>query len=235
MKRLCVMSAILAVAGGMATAQADDEGWTDLFDGKSLLGWIVRGGQAQFDVEPDGTIVGRTVLNEANSFLCPPGEYGDFILEFEFKADPALNSGVQIRSHRFDLATIVEHAGDTVHVAPGRVHGYQVEIDNDPEKARFWTAGIYEEGCRKWMFPGFSGGNPEAFTRQGKKLTKIDDWNHIRVECRGDSIKTWLNGELRADLKDSRVASGFIGFQVHRHKEGGLEVRWRNIRLKKLD
>ena len=37
--------------------------------------------------------------NTPNSFLCTEKEYGDFVLELEFKVDPALNSGVQVRSH----------------------------------------------------------------------------------------------------------------------------------------
>lgn len=223
----------VAMVVGIAGARAEEGTWVPLFDGESLQGWTVRGGTADYEVA-DGCIIGRTVLNESNSFLSPPGEYGDFILEFEFKVHPALNSGVQIRSHRFDVETMVDHNGETIMVPPGRVHGPQVEIDTDPKKARFWTAGIYEEGCRKWMFPGFSGGDPKLFTQQGAKLTKVDDWNHIRVECRGESIKTWLNGEPRADLKDSRVTNGFIGFQVHKHGEAGLEVRWRNIRIQTL-
>ncbi len=156
------------------------------------------------------------------------------MLEYEYKVDPRLNSGVQIRSHCFDQETVVEHQGKAIKVPPKRVHGYQVEIDNDPNRARFWSAGIYEEGCRGWIYPGFGGGDPKAFTDQGARLTKVDDWNHVRVECQGDRIRTWLNGELRADVRDSRVARGFIGFQVHSHKRPGLEVRWRNIRIREL-
>lgn len=204
-----------------------------LFDGASTNGWVLRGGHAQFRIE-DGCLVGVTVTGQPNSFLCPPGEYGDFVLEYEYKVDPKLNSGVQIRSQCFETPVELQHAGKVIKVPARRVHGYQVEIDNDPGRARFWSAGIYEEGARGWIYPGFGGGDGAAFTAQGKRLTKVDGWNHVRVECRGDHIRTWLNGELRADVRDGRVARGFIGFQVHSHKEGGLEVRWRNIRIAEL-
>ena len=49
----------------------------------------------------DGVIVGTTAEGSPNSFLCTKKEYGDFVLEFETQNDPALNSGVQIRSHRY--------------------------------------------------------------------------------------------------------------------------------------
>ncbi|MBI4657234.1 MAG: DUF1080 domain-containing protein [Verrucomicrobia bacterium] len=61
-------------------------------------------------------------------------------------------------------------------------------------------------------------------------------WNSFRIECRGDSIKTWLNGVPAADLKDGITHSGFIALQVHGvgKREEPLQVRWRNIRLKQL-
>ena len=67
---------------------------------------------------------------------------------------------------------------------------------------------------------------------------KKGDWNQFRVLAVGKSIKTWVNGVAVADLVDekSKMASGFIGLQVHGIKKGDgpYEVRWRNIRLKDL-
>ncbi|MCX7010537.1 MAG: DUF1080 domain-containing protein [Kiritimatiellaeota bacterium] len=230
----------------VSTAYAADEKWTDLFNGKDLAGWTQKGGKAQYTVE-DGVIIGRTVADTPNSFLCTTKDYGDFAVELEFKCDPRLNSGVQVRSQCFDKDTELKDAkgaplkdgkGKVLKAAAGRVHGYQNEIDVDDKKARWWTAGIYEEGTRGWLFPGAKGGDAKAFTAQGDKLNKAGDWNKLRIECKGDSIKTWLNGELRADLKDDRVAKGFIGLQVHGvgkdKTHEGWEVRFRNIRIQEL-
>ena len=90
--------------------------WKPLFDGKTLDGWIQRGGQAKYRVE-DGQIVGQTVPKTRNSFLCTTRDYADFELELEYKVDPRLNSGIQIRSN-----SVPGYKG-------GVVHGYQVEID----------------------------------------------------------------------------------------------------------
>ena len=88
--------AVLVALSVPVAAQADEGGAT-LFDGKTTAGWVQRGGKAAYAVE-DGALVGRTVLGEENSFLSPPKEYADFVLEFEVWVDPKVNSGVQIRS-----------------------------------------------------------------------------------------------------------------------------------------
>src|SRR5207237_6182021 len=106
-----------------------------------------RCGKAKYRAEA-GQIVGASVPNTGNSFLCTKRDYADFILELEFKVDPPLNSGVQVRSHCFEEEKTVELAGKKIRIPAGRVHGYQVEIDPSD---RAWTGGIYEEGRRGWL------------------------------------------------------------------------------------
>ena len=182
---------------------ADD--FKPLFDGKSLDGWTQKGGKAEYRVE-DGVIVGQSVPNTSNSFLCTTKDYGDFILELDFKVDPRLNSGVQIRSQCFDEPQDVDlGGGKKKRISAGRVHGYQVEIDPSD---RAWSAGIYDEGRRGWL-------NDLKNNESARKAFKQGEWNTFRVECRGDSIKTWLNGVPAADLKDGMTPKGFIALQVH--------------------
>ena len=213
------------------------EAWVDLFNGKDLAGWVQEGGKADYSVR-DGMIVGAAVTNTGNSFLCTRKAYGDFILEYEYKVDPRLNSGVQIRSLCLDQPTSLTWEGKQIRVPAGRVHGAQVEIDNDPKKKRWWAGGLYEEGRRGWLYPGARGGEAKAFTQQGEKLTKPADWNRVRVVAKGDSIETFLNGELRAAIKDDATLSGFIALQVHgigkQADLAGATVCWRNLRIQAL-
>ncbi len=195
-----------------------------IFNGQNLDGWIQRGGRAKYGVE-DGVIVGTTVKGEPNSFLCTKKEYGDFILELDVKADPSLNSGVQIRSQCFDHATTFERGNEQIKIPAGRVHGYQIEVDNRPE--RRWSGGVYEEGRRGWLFD-------LSKNQTGGAAFKFGEWNHYRIACQGGSIRTWINGLAAADLVDTATLSGFIGLQVHNHNEAGLQVRFRNIRLQDL-
>jgi hypothetical protein len=230
----------LALTGALAftslTLRAAEQ-WQELFDGKSLDGWVQRGGAAKYRIE-DGCIVGTSVPKTGNSFLCTEKDYGDFIFEVEYKVDPKLNSGIQIRSQCFTSpgeakdaqGEVVKDAkGNPIKIPAGRVHGYQIEID---PSARAWSAGIYDEGRRGWLADLKN--NPAA-----QKAFKQNDWNKYRVECKGDSIKTWINGVPAADLKDGVTPKGFIALQVHgigndKEKEGA-EVRWRNIRIQPLD
>jgi len=219
------------IACGSALA---GEEWVSLFNGKDLEGWVQRGGKAKYVVE-DNCIVGTSTLSTSNSFLCTPRDYGDFVFEYEFKVDPKLNSGVQVRSQCFPAPIEFEWQGKKIKVPADRVHGYQIEIDPEPTKKRWWSAGIYEEGARGWLFPGTLGGDAKTFSAQGGKIFKQGGWNKVRVEAIGDSLKTTLNGTPCAAIKDARVASGFIGLQVHsigdeKDKEG-TQVRWRNLRI----
>jgi hypothetical protein len=227
---------LFALAFTCASAFAAED-WKPLFNGENLDGWVKRGGNASYAVE-GGAIVGTSTLNTANTFLCTPRDYGDFILEYEFNVDPKLNSGVQIRSQSFPTPTEFVWKGKPFKVPADRVHGYQVEIDPEPAKDRWWSAGIYEEGARGWLYPGALGGDPKEFTAQGRRIFKQGDWNQVRVEAIGSSIKTTLNGTPCAAIEDSRVAAGFIGLQVHGigkdKAKDGTKVRWRNLRIQEV-
>jgi hypothetical protein len=191
----------------------DAEGFEALFDGRTLDGWRRLGGGAEYRVE-DGQIVGTTRPDQPNSFLCTERMFDDFILELEFKVDPELNSGIQIRSN-----------SDPAY-QDGRVHGYQVEID---PSERAWTAGIYDEARRGWL---------ASLDEDAPARTALQPggWNRLRIVAVGDHIRTWLNGVPAADLVDSMTPCGFIGLQVHGVGERAdpLEVRWRDIRIREL-
>ena len=182
-----------------------------LFNGKNLTGWKQLNGKAKYHVE-NGEIVGTTVFGEPNSFLATEKEYGDFILEFEYKVDSTMNSGVQFRSESRD---------DYMN---GRVHGYQFEID--PSK-RNWTGGIYDEARRDWLYT-------MDLNPSGKAAYKKGQWNKVRIECIGPHLRTWVNGIPAAYVIDDMTAVGFIALQVHsigKKEEEGKEIRWRNLSI----
>lgn len=219
--RLAILALLLCATLGAQT-------WTPLFDGKTLNGWEVCNGYATYKVE-DGAIVGTTAEGSPNSFLCTKREYGDFLLEFETRTDPALNSGVQIRSHRYpdEGPILVFEKGQWVSrkVPKGRVYGYQVEIANEKSGS---SGGIYDEARRGWLHNIAS--DPAA-----SKAFKDNQWNHYRIEARGDTIRVWVNGVPCAHLTDPLDQSGFIALQVHAYKgERPAQVRWRNLRIQDL-
>jgi hypothetical protein len=207
---------------------ADKDGFKPLFNGKNLDGWEQHGGKAEYRVE-GGAVVGKTVAGTPNSFLCTKKQYGDFILEFEFKVARDMNSGVQFRSLVFDKETEAMVKGKPKKIPADRVHGYQYEIDPSD---RAYTGGVYDEGRGGWLFD-------LKENEPARKAFKQGEWNHARIECRGDHIQTWINGVKAADFKDSTTSKGIIALQVHGIGDGkkrppGEEVRWRNIRIKEL-
>jgi len=204
-------SLLLLTIVALLTSCALGPQWQDLFNGENLEGWEKLNGTAEYKVE-DGAIVGISQLNTPNTFLATNEVYDDFILEFEFKVDDGLNSGVQFRSN--SLPEFHE----------GRVHGYQFEID---PSERAWTGGVYDEARRGWLYP--LNYNPE-----GQKAFKNGEWNKARVEAIGNSIRTWVNDVPCTDLLDNTTASGFIALQVHSigsAEQEGKTVAWRNIRI----
>jgi len=236
--RLTAYLLLLATAILTPSSRADqpvEEGFKPLFDGKSVDGWVKRGGDATYTVQSN-QIVGASVPHTPNTFLCTPREYGDFVLLLEFKVDDGLNSGIQIRSHCFDEKKEVQGKYPNGKpykgvMQPGRVHGYQVEID---PSGRSWSGGIYDEARRGWL-DDLKGDEHKA----AREAFRHNDWNEYRIEARGNSIKTWVNGVPAADLKDDMTAKGFIALQVHGiggdAKKVGKTVRWRNVRIKELN
>lgn len=195
-----------------ATAAASAQNWQPLFNGKNLKGWKKVNGTADYKVD-NGAIVGVTKLKSPNSFLATDKNYGDFILEYEFKVDNGLNSGVQVRSER------------KKDFKKGKVFGYQIEID---PSERAWTGGIYDEERRMWLYPLTK--NPEA-----RSAFKANDWNKVRVEACGNTIATWVNGVPCANIYDDMTPEGFIALQVHSiGDDKSMEsktVSWRDIRI----
>lgn len=225
MKILALPLTILVCSALPSHAQAGD--WIELFDGKSLNGWVQRNGYATYRVE-DGAIVGRTSTGSPNSFLCTATHFGDFELEFEVKVDDRLNSGVMIRSSQKTAKT-----GEGRNNAIGRVYGPQVEIEASGADGAE-SGYIYGEATgRGWLTPE-SELIPHKTMRDG-------DWNSFRIIAKGARIQTWINGEPIEDLADEEIynthGGGFIGLQVHgiRQGTGPFEVAWRKIRIRLLN
>lgn len=202
------LSAFCVVATTLAAGP-----WEPLFNGKDLAGWKEINGTAPFVVQGDA-IVGTTVKGSPNSFLATDRTYGDFIFECEVKQDVApTNSGIMFR------------ALSKPDYMNGRVHGYQMEID---PSARAWTGGIYDEARRGWFFPGDL--NPAA-----QKAYVYGEWNRIRIEAIGTTLRTWINGRPVAHVVDAMTPSGFIALQVHSASVGGRKIAWRNLRIQTKD
>lgn len=211
MKKILLLI-ILINTSSFAQKSGSEKGWVNLFNGKDLSGWKLINGSASYTII-DGAIVGTTVKDSPNSFLATEKNYSDFILELEFKMADITNSGVQFRS---------ESKPDYM---SGRVHGYQLEFD---PTARKWTGGIYDESRRQWLYP-------LEYNTMAKSAYKNNEWNKVRIEAIGPSMRTWINSIPCANVIDNMTPEGFIALQVHSIRtaeEEGKKVWFRNIRIK---
>ena len=208
-KTLKFLNGMLILLFIIAFSSCETEPWTPLFNPDNLDDFTQLGGEAIYELE-NGVIIGTTVANTPNSFLATNKQYGDFILKYSIMVDTLLNSGVQIRSNAY---------------LNGRVHGYQVEID--PSR-RAYSGGIYDEARRAWL-------HDLADNEAGRKAFNNGEWNHYRVEAIGNSIKTWINGVMCANLVDAVDDIGFIAFQVHginaekNPAAVGVQIKWKDI------
>ena len=222
MKQL-LFFALLPVLTFAETPKAE-VGFTVLTNSKDLTGWKKVGGNGEFAMV-EGEIVGTGNKVNANTFLISEKTYRNFDFRFEMKFDTLKgNSGMMFRG------LLRETKGGNA-----QVYGYQCEHDNGKDRA--WTAGIYDEARRGWLFPDKKDKEQSAaFTKQGKELIKWDDWNEVRILCEGNHIQIWLNGEKRVDYTDTdekdSTPEGFFGMQVHAGAQ--TDVRWRNLRIKEL-
>ena len=148
-------------------------------------------------------------------------EYGDFVLEYDFKVDPRLNSGVQIRSHVAPENGFQPKLGGKL--PKDRLYGPQVEISTDGMAGR-----IYDEARRgRWL-------DTKEPTAETKGAFKKGEWNQYRVLAQGDRIQTWVNGIPIADVRDGEDTKGHIGLQVHgiARGTGPFQVRWKNLMIR---
>ena len=201
-----------------------EKGYESLINGKNLDAWRnpYDYGQAK--------VVGREIHLTADKkfFLVSKEKVTDFTLHAEIKLpEGPANSGIMFRCH----------------VEPNKVYGYQAECDGSDRR---WSAGLYDEGRRGWVWPSKKGKSKvEEFLEYEKEsqaffakpeiqsALKRNGWNRYKITCIGNKITIELNGVKVTDIEDSTDADGFIGIQHHGEK--GQTYRFRNIFLKRLD
>src|SRR3989442_1035917 len=135
MKIIALTLTVLLVI--VATASAEEAGFTPLFDGKSLAGW--EGDENVFRVK-DGAIVAGSATEKIahNEFLASKDEFGDFELRLKARlVGKGQNAGVQFRSQR-----IPNHF---------EMIGYQ--CDTGPMQGRPIWGAPYDESRRRKIPP----------------------------------------------------------------------------------
>jgi len=178
-----------------------------LQDGRySKHGWN-HYGPGYFDLDPETGVL--TSHGGMGLLWYAAQEYGDFVLELEFKtADANTNSGVFLR------VPGVPASDDYIY------HSFEIQID-DASEGIHRTGGAYDAEAPMRVASRYPG-----------------EWNHYRITFRGNHITVVLNGATVLDWEAEprgKVADfaprGYIGLQNHDDRS---PVYFRNIYVKAL-
>jgi|MDTC01.2.fsa_nt_gb hypothetical protein len=225
---LCLCLPTLA----LADHHKGDEGWTSIFDGKSLDGWS---GDPKFWSVVDGVLQGKTTEDNAtkgNTFaIWTGGETGDFELKLQYKIIGG-NSGIQYRSFKLEKG-----------VDEWRLGGYQADIDSKDT----YSGILYGEQFRGILANrGLvtvlgDDGKPNTVGTVGdskeiQSKIKKEDWNDYHVSAKGFKFVHRINGVVTSECTDkdggARRDSGVLGLQLHAGPP--MVVQFRNIKIKHL-
>jgi hypothetical protein len=222
---LLLVSLFCVVASPVLGDEANDAGFTQLFNGQDLTGWktgpesawVVRDGELTVERPFDGA-------EHNHDYLWTQHEYGDFVLRLEFKLAEDTNSGIFLRTANLE---------DPVYT------GLEIQVANsfgNPGLSRTGTAGA-------------------LYDCQAPTVNAVHapgEWNTCVITCRGPQVHVELNGQkiLDANLDEwtqprqnpdgsrNKFATpikdfarrGYLGLQDH-----GRRVWYRNIEVKSLD
>jgi predicted dehydrogenase len=181
--------------------------WRDLFDGRSLQGWVQD--TPNIWTVRDGMIVGKHEGLKWNDFLRTSESFEDFELELEFRlVNGQGNSGIQFRS-------IPDRQQEH------EMYGYQADIGQN-----YWGS-LYDESRRRKVLV-------QAPQPAIDKLDKAG-WHKYAVRAHGRSIALTIDGMRTVNYVEQEpgiLTRGLVALQVH--SGPGIEVHFRNIRLREL-
>lgn len=158
------------VAGKITQAMLDKvDNWQALFNGKDFTGWT--GDTANYKIN------GADVTCPAGAkTIATEKEYGDFILDFEFKLETAGNNGIGLRVPK----------DGTPHLG-----GMEIQIlDSKYENAKDYQM----HGSIYGVVPAKTG-----------YLKPAGEWNHQTIICIEDHVKVIVNGAVIIDAYLDKV------------------------------
>lgn len=215
-----------------SSGRPNAEGFSRIFDGKSLRGWWH---DPKIWKVKDGAITGISDGSlQRNRFITwKASTIQNFDLRLKVKISEAGNSGIQFRSQmRPDLA-----AKDNPSYADV-MGGYQCDVSTAKPQ---YNGMLYWEKGRK----NLSNSGEKVVVDADDRRWKVGDlgfkefapgeWHEYRILARGNHIQQWIDGHMTADVIDlapGRALDGVLGFQLHRGPP--MKVQFKDIFIKHL-
>lgn len=224
--RLMTVAALAAIwsVSHAAPAAFVPEGFTPMFDGKTLNGWQ---GDPEFFKMQDGILIaGADQPIEKNTFLIHDKPYADFELRYKYRwATEQGNSGIQFRSGiaegHFALAGMQANLTPIIPAKErfGMLYeelGDRVEMALLGQKAEITRRAAGRGGQGRVVRTVLSTTNPRDKILGSVK--PYPQWNEVVLIAHGDRIVHVINNLVAFDATDKDPLGrkdGLIGIQVH--------------------
>jgi hypothetical protein len=233
--KLCWHHILVVVVVGLAARPqqalfAAEDGFKDLFDGKTLDGW--KAVDMTFWSVEDGAITGKITdqhpLKENLYLIWQGGELADFELKLKSRVfgSEGINNGFQFRSKELPNHDVA---------------GYQVDNNLNTD----WLVRLYDEHGRHDL--ALRGQRTEFDERGNRTITeipeakgapwfKLDEWHEYHLICAGPRLTLRVDGRLVAEVIDNdpgqQDLSGILALQLHTGPP--TTVQFKDIQLKVL-
>jgi hypothetical protein len=195
---------------------ADDEGFTPLFNGKDLSGWVnVNVAPGTFTVK-DGIIVST---GKPTGTIRTERMYENFVMEVEWRhLVPGGNAGIFIWGDPLSAVGTPFSRGIEVQVLDGR------------ETANYTSHGDVFSIWGATMKPDrpHPGGAQRCLPSE-KRAKPSPEWNHYRITCNDGVLKLAVNGKEVSGGTECRPKKGYICLESE-----GSECHFRNLKIKEL-
>ncbi|MFK7850309.1 MAG: DUF1080 domain-containing protein [Akkermansiaceae bacterium] len=229
MKKKCVslLFAVSFVPFVSAVFAEENQKAVKLFNGENLDGWHVDvpAADKEPDIKPsfivrDGKLVS---LGKPLGHLITDKTYSNYRLELEYRfADKAGNCGVLVHASTPRALFGMFPASIEVQMHSGNAGDFWCIDENievpDMEKRR-----PKKEG-QAWG--GKKGEARRIFNLTDDSEKPLGEWNKMVIECMGNEVKVWVNGNLVNHGKNCTVNSGQIALQAE-----GVEVEFKGLLL----
>src|SRR6266545_1948571 len=228
-RRLVMIASGCVALALMAVVHAQEAGFTPLFNGKDLTGWVYGTRRGAPNKTGECYQVANGVLfttKEDGGNLFTEKEYADFILRFEFKLTENANNGIGIRAPLegdvayvgMEIQVLDDSGSQYTNLLPGQYHGSIYRVV--PAKRGF------QKPVGEW--------NSEEIRAQGRHITVILNGTTI-VDANLDDVKDEEVLKEHRDLSKPEGSRGIANTKGHIGLLGhGARVEFRNIRVKEL-
>lgn len=222
--RSLLFTGISWVFASLATAQEGPTEWRNLFDGKTLDGWVDVNTSPETWSVKDGLLVCKGL---PIGVMRSDRQYENFILHIEWRhMEPGGNSGVFVWSEGRPAPNGPLPKGmevqmlelDWIHLNP--------KADGTPNHPGYISGELF----------GANGLTCEPDNPRGSRSMSTEmrckphgEWNTYEVVCVDGTIKLAINGKFVNGVRNSSVKKGYLCLESE-----GAEIHFRNIRILEL-